>query len=105
MNEKEIILAMYNKYSEQLPALFDRRQAENRFFIGIFLALYTATGWMLLSKTVKFEPLYVTYVAAFVSILLSFSWFASLLLYLRAMRSTFAVLKEMEKTIFTFPYL
>lgn len=95
MNDKEMILAMYNKYSEQIPAQFSRRQTDNRYFLGICLAIFAGIAWMIENCFLITQP-YSVQAACVLGIIICFSWASTLYLYNKSINSKCTILRIME---------
>jgi hypothetical protein len=97
MDEKEMLLHMYNKYSEQIPALFARRQVENRYYLAICLAIFGSLGWMLDNGFLCKYPWFM-FIACLLGEAICFSWCYTLRHYNIRIKSKCNILREMETT-------
>lgn len=102
MNEKEMLLQMYNKYSEQIPAQFSRRQTDNRYFLAICLAIFGGLGWMIDNCFVDTHPSIIVAVCL-LGLLICASWAATLCLYESSLTAKYKILRQMEAKGFPYP--
>jgi hypothetical protein len=94
--EKEMLLEMYNKYSEQIPSQFSRRQTDNRYFLAICLAIFAGIGWMIENCFLTNYPFSVS-AACLLGISICFSWAFTIYLYNKSINSKCTILRGMEK--------